>query len=178
MEIFDAGKKRGSRIFFKTGVDMVFSGVSFIGAYEDDETDHGIYELNKNGGAFFFGIDWDLFFGGTFPKTDFIWGFGCIWTFLFPVYSPKYDVNTFFEPWHFYATPTILFGYDLKIPNSNFKLTPQIKVGITCNPLIPDDLIRDMITVGGKYFQAEQYSGLYIDLSLAFSFVKITWRNK
>ena len=176
--IWDIGKKNGSRLFFKTGTDLVLSGISYTGAYLDRKSDdpkhnlNELYSLNINGGLFLTGIDWDFYFGGTIPKTDLIWGFGCIWTFLFPAYSPKYDVNTFFEKWHFYA----VFGYDIHIPNTNFKITPQVRAGFTCNPLIADDIIGDMSTVGGDYEQIDQYSGPYFDFSVAFSFTSFKWK--
>jgi|GEM_PF-1285961 len=176
MEIWDFGIKRGSRIFWKTGIDVVFSGISYAAAYEDDEGYPYTSELNINGGCFYTGIAWDIFIGGTFPKTNLIWGFGAIWTFLFPVYSPNIPVSSFNERWHFYATPTFLLGYDIFIANRRFKLTPQMRVGFTCNPLIPHDVV-DMEGPDNKYFPAEMYSGLYVDFSISFSFYSIEWKK-
>lgn len=178
--IWDVGIQKGSRLFVKHGVDLAFSGISYAGAYNDNVdnvTTYSMYSLDINGGAFFTGVDWDFYFGGTFPRTDLIWGIGCMWNFLFPSYSPKYDVTDFYEKWHFYAVPSIFLGYDIRIPNTKFKITPQLKAGFTCNPLIPDDLISDMATVGGDYVQADLYSGAYFEASVAFTFVSIQWKK-
>lgn len=175
--IWDIGVNKGSRIFIKHGVDLLFSGISFAGAYNDNGANISMYALNINGGAFFTGVGWDFYFGGTFPKTDLIWGFGCTWNFLFPTYSPKYNVANFFEKWHFYAVPSIILGYDIHIPDTKFKITPQLKAGFTCNPLIPDDLIRDMATVGGEYIQTDLYSGAYFEASVAFTFAAVQWKK-
>lgn len=184
--IWDIGKTRGSRIFFKTGIDIVFSGISYAGAYSDYDPndadhkfnkDHNMTSLNINGGAFYSGLDWDFFVGGTFPKTDLLWGFGCIWNMLFPAYSPIYNVNSFVENYQFYAVPAVLIGYDIVIPKTKLKITPQIRAGFTCNPIIPADLIRDMSIHGGSYIKHVMYSGPYIDFSVAFSFASIKWKN-
>ncbi len=176
MVIWDIGIKRGSRIYFKGGVDLVFAGLSYVGAYaNDNKFNVSMYPLNINGGAFFTGVDWDLFVGGTFPKTNLIWGFGCIWTFLFPSYSPKYNVIDLYQKFYFYATPAVLFGYDIIIPKSNFKITPQIRAGFTCNPVIPHELIRELRY---NYSVQEKYSGFYVDFSLAFSFAQIKWKEE
>jgi hypothetical protein len=178
--IWDIGKERGSRLFIKHGVDLVFSGIHFAGAYNDrvnNVDSYAMYELNTNGGALFTGVDWDFYFGGTFPKTDILWGIGCMWYFLFPSYSPKYNVAGFVEKWHFYAVPSVFFGYDFIIPNTKFKITPHIKGGFTCNPLIPDDLIRDMHAVGGDYVQVNIYSGAYFEAGVSFTFTSVRWRK-
>lgn len=180
--IWDIGVSKGSRLFFKTGVDVVFSGISFIGAYNDQSDNVRMYSLytinsNSNRGLFLTGLDWDFYIGGTFPKTDLIWGLGCMWVFLFPVYSPEYDTANFIEKWHFYAVPSLLIGYDFRIKNTKFKITPQLKAGFTCNPLIPDDLLRDMATVGGDYKQTELYSGAYFECSVAFTFASVQWKK-
>lgn len=185
MIIWDIGKKRGSRIFFKTGIDMVFSGISTVAYYNENEDNPETQLLDIEGGAFYMGLDWDIFIGGSIPKTDLIWGFGCIFTFLFPTYAPAHNVQTFREYYLFYAAPTILFGYDIFIPMTDFKITPQMRVGFTCNPLIPDDLLQDTTLTGGKFESpsyggtdgAGMYSGLYIDLSVAFSFFSIEWKD-
>jgi hypothetical protein len=182
MVIWDIGKKRGSRIFFKGGTDLIFSGLSFIGGYKQNDIAHTFYQYNMNGGAFYLGLGWDIFIGGTFPKTDLVWGFGCLFNFLFPSYSPTIAVSSFTQKYAFYAVPCIMLGYDIFIPNTKFKLTPQMRVGFTCNPLIPYDLLatrdyRDMYVVGGIYKPTAQYSGLYIDMSLAFSFITIKWKD-
>ncbi len=175
--IWDIGITKGSRLFFKHGIDLVFSGISYAGAYDDQSANFTMYALDIDGGALFVGIDWDFYIGGTFPKTDLIWGLGCMWNFLFPSYSPNNEVSGFFEKWHFYAVPSIFLGYDIHIPNTKFKITPQLKVGFTCNPLIPDDLIGDMATVGGDYKQTELYSGPYFDFSVAFTFASVQWKK-
>jgi hypothetical protein len=175
--IWDNGKARGSRIFFKTGLDLLFSGFSYAGAYDVVNVDHGMASLNINGGAFYSGLDWDFFVGGTFPRTDLIWGFGCIWNFMFPSYSPVYNVNSFVENYQFYAVPAVLLGYDIIIPKTKFKITPQIRAGFTCNSVTPGDLIRDMGTHGGSYIKHVMYSGPYIDFSVAFSFASVKWKD-
>ena len=58
-----------------------------------------------------------------------------------------------------------------------FKITPQIRAGFTCNPFIPDDLIRDTVTINGKFARTHAYSGFYGDFSVAFSFVGIQWKQ-
>ena len=183
------GKTRGSRLFVKTSTDLIFSGINYAGQYDNsgeyvaqgvfvgESTNHAMYPLDINGGAFYTGLDWDLFFGGTFPRTDLIWGFGCIFTFLFPVYSPKYNTASFIETWNFYAAPAILLGYDIFIPNTKFKITPQIRAGFTCNPIIPGDLIRDTSTTGGNWENFIKLSGPYIDFSVAFSFYSVQWKK-
>lgn len=182
MIIWDMGKKRGSRLYFKTGFDMLFSGLSFMGGYKEQEPNAQFYKYDDNGKAFYMGFDWDIYVGGTFPKTDLIWGFGSMFVFLFPTYSPNIPVSSFYEKYSFYAVPSILLAYDIFIPNTKFKITPQLKLGFTANPMIPDDLLgvegtRDMDTVGGNYVRDYLYSGLYIDISVAFSFLSITWKD-
>ncbi len=178
--IWDIGKKKGSRLFVKHGVDLAFSGINFAGAYNDNDknvTSYAMYSLDTHGGALFTGVDWDFYFGGTFPRTDLIWGIGSMWVFLFPAYSPGKDVGSFYEKWHFYAVPSVFLGYDFIIPNTKFKITPLIKAGFTCNPLVPDDVLEDMATVGGDYKQVALYSGAYFEASIAFTFASIEWKK-
>ncbi len=177
MVIWDIGKKRGSRIYFKGGLDLLFMGPTYFGIIEEDNGIGAVIEKSLNGGAFYTGFDFDLFVGGTFPKTDLLWGFGAIFHFTFPAYAPNIAVENFKsnERFAFYAAPSLLLGYDIFIPHTNFKITPQLRVGLTCLPLIPDDLIGDMDNY--KLDKTDMYSGLYIDLSLAFSFYAIQWKK-
>jgi len=205
--IWDMTKARGSRLFFKTSADFIFSGITYAGYYDNSGTyitpdtfvstasDHSMHQLNINDGLFLTGLDLDLFFGGSFPRTDLIWGFGCIFDFLFPTYSPKYDIPTYFlERSFFYAVPAVLLGYDINIPNTKFKITPQIRVGFTCNPVIPGDLLKEnnpnndmsidymdangnMLKRYGTYEKFISLSGPYIDFSIAFTFGSIQWKK-
>jgi len=177
MVIWDIGKKRGSRIYFKGGIDVLFMGPTYFGIIEEDNGIGSIIDRSLNGGAFYTGFDFDLFVGGTFPKTDLLWGFGSIFHFTFPAYSPVIGVENFKsgERFAFYAAPSLLLGYDIFIPYNNFKITPQIRVGLTCLPLIPDDLIGDMNNY--NLDKTDMYSGLYIDFSVAFSFYAIQWKK-
>lgn len=186
MIIWDNGKKRGSRIFFKSGIDFVFSGIHTVASYDDGVFPVTMKQHDINGGAFYVGTDWDIYLGGTLPKTDFIWGFGCMFTFLFPAYSPHANVLDFFQKYAFYATPSIIFGYDYFIPNTNFKITPQARIGFTCSSVIPYDLLDDVtlgntqkayIPAGYTEGEPEMYSGLYIDISVAFSFLSVEWKD-
>jgi len=130
-----------------------------------------------NGGAFYTGFDMDLCVGGSFPKTNLLWGFGCMFYFTFPGYSPLIPVYKFdpTERFAFYAAPFISLAYDIFIPDTGFKITPQIRTGITCNPLIPNDLVGGM----NQYDLAktEMYSGFYVDISVAFSFYSFQWKK-
>jgi hypothetical protein len=179
--IWDMGKAKGSRLFFKTGADFVLSGLSYSGGFYYDTLDHTMFQINTNGGAMFTGIDWDFFLGGSFPKTDLLWGFGCIYNFLFPSYSPKYNVSNFNQKWYFYAVPAIMLGYDITIPKTNFKITPQIRAGFTCNPVIPRELYannnsNEFSTYNNRYAQTLQ-SGPYFDFSIAFTFTSVKWKE-
>jgi hypothetical protein len=178
MVIWDMGVKRGSRLYFKTGIDMLFSGPTYIGYYNENTSNGSLYQANMHGSAFFMGMDMDFFFGGTFPKTDLLWGFGSIFNFMFPVYSPY--TTSFNTKFYFYATPSILLGYDIAIPDTKFKITPQIRAGITCVPVMPSEIISE--TAGyeqgyGHVLTTGFYSGFYIDFSVAFSFWNVTWKK-
>ncbi|MBN2546638.1 MAG: hypothetical protein JXB50_12630 [Spirochaetes bacterium] len=189
--IWDIGKKRGSRIFFKNGIDYVLSGLNFIGAYNvaatkyttdsDAETGNapGVMYALYDDGALYTGLSMDTFIGGTFPLTDLNWGFGCIFNFMFPVYSPANSVTNFTEKFHFYAVPSILLAYDIFLPNNNFKITPQLRAGFTCLPMIPNDLLNDTVNTkdNNSYVQSLYFSGFYADISVAFSFHSIQWKK-
>jgi len=183
MVIWDNGIKRGSRLYFKGGLDLDFAGVSFIGGYKDPNEGNmynyeknKLYEFDKHGGAFYVGLNWDLFFGGTFPKTNLLWGFGCSWNFLFPAYAPQLKVADFKEKYAFYAVPSIILGYDFFIPKTNYKITPQLRAGFTCMPFIPDDLIKSSIN-DSDFYPIANFSGLYVELSAAFSFISFQWKK-
>jgi len=66
-------------------------------------------------------------------------------------------------------------AYDIFIPNTKFKITPQIRTGITCNPLIPNDLVGGMDQY--DLTKTEMYSGFYVDISVAFSFYSVQWKK-
>src|SRR4030042_2995844 len=154
---------------------MDFFGLHFIGAYKDSTSSLYGYDLNKmygltdEVGIFYLGFNMDLFIGGTFPRTNLLWGFGCSWNFLFPAYSSTYDVKNFSEKFAFYAVPSIILGYDVFIPDSNIKITPQLRTGFTCNPFIPNDIIETTKTNETEYYPLESYSGIYLELSVAVS---------
>lgn len=177
MVIWDNGIKRGSRIYFKSGFDVLFSGPSFFGVMEGDSPMGTLTPSPLNGGAFYAGFDMDLYVGGTFPKTDLLWGFGSMFYFTFPGYSPLISVDKFdsTERFAFYAAPFISLAYDIFIPNTKFKITPQIRTGITCNPLIPNDLVGGMDQY--DLTKTEMYSGFYVDISVAFSFYSVQWKK-
>jgi hypothetical protein len=121
MVIWDVGKKRGSRVYFKTGLDLIFAGPSYYGIY-NDQTNSPMEAINLNGGLFSMGFGIDLYLGGTFPKTDLIWGFGSGFNFMFPVSGSNYNVSSFVERFHFYATPSVLIGYDFLYPTPILRL--------------------------------------------------------
>jgi len=194
MIIWDMGKKRGSRIFFKTCLDMLFSGPVYVNYYTSSEQDMTKIHTDYNGGASYIGTGIDFILGGTFPKTDLIWGIGSGFNFIFPLYSSYKSTLNFNQKFVFYATPSIMIGYDFFVPNTKFKITPQLRTGITCVPFYNDyysssgdqsfimsmasrDTINDDFfnKVSNKYSQTN--SGIYIDLSVAFSFYSVQWRK-
>ncbi|MCG8572893.1 MAG: hypothetical protein MJB14_22400, partial [Spirochaetes bacterium] len=150
--LFDVGKKRGSRMFIKSGIDFIFTmSPTYVGKTNgystwDETAKDGMKNLGLAGDINYLGFDMDLFFGGTFPKTDLIWSFGAIFNFVFPVYSENVPISSLksYERFRFFATPCISIGYDIHIPNTNFKITPQIRTGITCLPVIPHSLINNI----------------------------------
>ncbi|OHD05783.1 MAG: hypothetical protein A2086_09380 [Spirochaetes bacterium GWD1_27_9] len=178
MVIWDNGKKRGSRIFAKAGIDVLFAGPTYLGYYNYDPnkalSNDQLKSVNLNGGLLYTGFDLDLFIGGSFPKTDLLWGLGSMFYFMFPSYGQNYNVSSFSERFNFYAAPALLIAYDIFIPNTNLKITPQLRTGFTCLPLIPNDMMKNE-TDG--YKQKEMYSGFYIDLSVSFSFYAIQWKK-
>lgn len=174
--IWDMGKKHGSRIYLKWGIDYVYTMFpTLIGSMPDDLRFHWAQEENV-GALNYTGFNLDLFFGGTFPKTDLLWGIGSYFFFTFPIYSSRMDVTWFsdYEKFAFFAAPCITLGYDIFVPNSPFKITPQIAGGITCNPVMPDDVIDD---IGEKFESKSPYSGFFFSASVAFTFKSIQWRK-
>ncbi|HOV13086.1 MAG TPA: hypothetical protein PK771_02280 [Spirochaetota bacterium] len=190
MVIWDNGKKRGSRVYAKSSFDLIFSAPTYA-SYVNHDPQKSIndYSFSSNGdivnNSLYMGFGIDAYIGGTFPMTDLFWGIGSGFNFLFPTnpdaYKNKiYNLTGYYIPMNFYATPSLLLGYDIFIPNTNFKITPQLRTGFTCLPLIPKDLMSDssLKDSGGKEFKTKElYSGFYIDLSVAFSFYAIQWKK-
>ena len=177
MVIWDNGRKRGSRIYVKTGMDVLFSGPTNFGVISGESASGTLKKKSLNGGAFYSGFDLDLFFGGTFPMMDLFWGIGSVFYFTFAGYAPKVGIDNFNvnERFAFYAAPALILGYDIFLPNTNYKITPQIRTGITCIPLIPDDLVGGMDKYNSD--KTEMYSGFYVDISVAFSFYSAQWKK-
>ena len=175
MVIWDNGRKRGSRLYFKGGMDVVFAGPTYFGQMLGTNTSAAMEAVAMKGGIFYTGLDMDIYIGGSFPKTDLLWGIGSLFYFMFPTYSPEIPVSDFaaHEKFAFYAAPSLLLAYDIFIPNTKFKITPQLRTGITCYPLLPDDFFAD----GKSYNTNEMYSGFYIDISVAFSFFAVKWKK-
>lgn len=191
MVIWDNGKKRGSRLFVKSCIDLILSGPTYA-SYVDHNPDKAIndYTFSESGhltkSSLYAGFGFDVYIGGTFPKTDIIWGIGSGFNFLFPTNSDVYKNKNWFKNYYyegftpFYASPSLLIGYDITIPNTNYKITPQLRTGITCLPLIPKDIMTDSSrkdSAGNDFKTRESYSGFYIDLSVAFSFYAIQWKK-
>jgi hypothetical protein len=181
MVIWDMGIKRGSRLYVRTGIDLVFSGSTYTGFIDVDTKDGSMYPVNLHGGVFFTGLDMDIYFGGTFPKTDLLWGFGAIFNFDFPSYSPYKSVDSFNNKYYFYAVPSILLGYDIMIPDTMFKVTPMIRAGITCLPITTTDVINEELSGYKKGYNISTYSGyysgFYVDFSVGFSFFSKAWKK-
>ncbi len=175
MVIWDNGKKRGSRLYFKGGMDLIFAGPTYFGQMNGTDIYAPMNKVDLGGGIFYTGFDMDFYIGGTFPKTDLLWGIGSMFYFTFPVYCPTMAISDFssHEKFAFYAAPSLLLGYDIFIPDSKFKITPQLRTGITCYPLLPDDFFKD----NNSYNTTEMYSGFYIDISVAFSFFSVQWKK-
>ena len=175
MVIWDNGRKRGSRLYFKGGLDLCFAGPTYFGQMLGTNTAAAMEAVAMKGGIFYTGLDMDIYIGGSFPKTDLLWGIGSMFYFMFPAHSPEIAVSDFAanEKFAFYAAPSILLAYDIFIPNTKFKITPQLRTGITCNPIIPDNFFAD----GKDYNTNELYSGFYIDISVAFSFFAVRWKK-
>ncbi len=175
MVIWDNGRKRGSRLYFKGGMDLVFAGPTYFGQMLGTNTMAPMEDVPMQGSIFYTGLDMDIYIGGSFPKTDLLWGVGSLFYFMFPSYSPEIPVADFasHEKFAFYATPSLLLAYDIFIPHTKFKITPQLRTGITCYPLLPDDFFAD----GKDYNTNEMYSGFYIDISVAFSFFAVRWKK-
>ncbi len=190
MVIWDNGKKRGSRVYAKSSLDMIFSGPTYA-SFVNHDPQKNINDYNlTNGGdlinnSLYIGFGFDAFIGGSFPLTDIIWGLGSSFNFLFPTNPQAYKNNTYsmtgtYIPMNFYAAPALLIGYDIFIPNTNFKITPQLRTGFTCLPLIPKDLMSDdslKDPLGKEFKTKELYSGFYIDFSVSFSFYAIQWKK-
>lgn len=190
MVIWDNGKKRGSRVYAKSCLDVIFSAPTYAGfANHDPDKKINDYKFSDNGdlvtNSAYVGFGIDAFIGGSFPMTDLIWGLGSAFNFLFPTNPNSYKNSVYsltgtFIPMNFYAAPSLLIGYDIFIPNTNFKITPQMRTGFTCLPLIPKDLMSDysLRDNGGNLYKVkEYYSGFYIDFSVAFSFYSIQWKK-
>ncbi len=191
MVIWDMGVKRGSRIYFKSGINMIFMAPNYLGYLPaldpaNPSSTSTMNGVNLNGGAFYTGFNLDFIFGGSFPKTDLIWGLGVVLNFTFPSYSGiSLRPNYIHEEFAFFAEPFISIGYDFNIPDTKMKITPQLRTGFTCVPLIPDFLLSDMNKNGSvNYYSTEysanefgQYSGLFVEVSVAITFMSIEWRK-
>lgn len=186
--IWDSGKKVGSRIYLKSSLNLDLAALSFIGGYKDGYSKIYDYALNtmydirkkdKNGesGALYLGVVFDLFMGGSFPKTDLLWGVGCGFNFYFPAYTRVISVNELEEKFGFFTTPSILLAYDFFIPDTKLKITPQLVTGFTCLPLIQNELIEIKTYHPAKYYTLTPYSGIFTELSINFSFYSIQWKR-
>lgn len=168
MVILDMTKRRGSRLSVRSNIEMVFSGPVFIGETPNTIKYNELESKSLGNGAFYYGLNLDSFFGGTFPKTDLFWGIGSIFYFTFPVYNAK-ELGI-------YAVPSLLIGYDIEI--GDFRISPQSRFGITTIPLIPDSLVDDSNEYVSSTTTPENwYSGFYADFSVAFSFKKYQWKK-
>lgn len=187
--IWDNGKKIGSRVFLKSDINLDFAGLSFLGGYKDassklyDYSLNTLYDLqakddNNKDGAFYIGTTIELYMGGTFPRTDLVWGIGSGFSFYFPAYAVTKSAVTFNEKFKFFATPSLLLAYDFFIPETKLKITPQLIAGFTCNPLIPNDLVDiNNKYVKTEYYTLTPYSGAFFELSVLFSFMKLQWKK-
>jgi len=180
MIIWDNGKDRGSRIYFKGGLDWAFSGPTYMGYFnynpEEIVNKDTIKDIDIKKSLFYMGFSMDIFIGGTFPKTDLFWGIGAIFNFMFPVGSSSFSVSSWnnYDKFAFYVTPALSIGYDIFIPYTSFKITPQIRTGITCMPILPRAMLGD---AASGYYMKELYSGFFVDMSVAFSFKAFRWKK-
>ncbi len=173
--LWDMGVTRGSRLFLRYGIDMTFLAPNYLGITNDGMSYSSVEQVSLGNGAFYMGLSNDFYIGGTLPKTNFIWGLGTKFFFVYPVYTGGVTFDRD-EQFAFFAAPSLLLGYDIMIPNTYYKITPGLKVGFTCDPLIPNAYFPDM----GKYdgSAAENwYSGLYVELSVSVSVFGIKWKK-
>ncbi len=180
MVIWDNGRERGSRIYFKGGLDLAFAGPTYIGYFNYDANqvinDEPMTDIDIKDSVFYMGLSMDIFIGGTFPKTDLFWGLGAIFNFMFPTGSTSFNIMSWdsYDRFAFYVTPALVLGYDIFIPYTNFKITPQIRAGFTCMPIIPRGMLGG---AADGYYMKELYSGFYVDVSVAFSFKSFQWKK-
>ncbi len=197
MIIWDMGVKRGSRIYFKNGINMMFLAPTYFGhlPYYDftNQVSTDImqpFTNGINGGVLYTGVNLDFTLGGSFPKTNLLWGFGVVLNFTFPVFAPNFNLTRIMSDYpanqySFFAEPFIMIGYDILIPDTDIKITPQLRTGITTNPLVSDFLLGDMLkNTTTNYYTRDyetnnpgQYSGFFIELSVSISFIAIEWRK-
>ena len=180
MIIWDNGKDRGSRIYFKGGLDLTFGGPSYIGYFNHNPKEivnkDPMKDIDIKNSVFYLGISLDYFVGGTFPKTDLFWGLGVIFNFMFPAGSTSFFISSWdsYDRFAFHVTPALAIGYDIFIPYTPFKITPQLRTGFTCMPIIPRGMSGDAVD---GYYMKELYSGFFMDLSVAFSFKYFKWKK-
>lgn len=172
--IWDLGKKRGSRLFFISGVDVAFLGLNYLGHIPDTLTYNPMKTVSIKGGASSVGVDFDFFLGGTFPRTDLKWGVGSNFYFMFSSYSSVALSES--EKFSFFTTPSVFIAYDFFIKNTELKITPMLKTGITCVPMIPYDYFDNM-----NHYEASAaenwYSGIFVELSVSVAFKSFRWKK-
>ena len=124
---------------------------------------------------------YDLYFTGTFPRTDLKWGFGFDANFMFQSYASvvKPNDDEIFSP---FFTPSVLLAYDILLKKTAtviYKLTPMLKVGITCYPMVPDYFMENMSNYNylNESSPENWYSGFYIELSVSTSFMSFQWKK-
>lgn len=180
--MWDMGKTRGSRISLFGGLDVVFLGLNYMGHTDDGMAWSEMHDIDlEAGGAFYSGFKLDLYFCGTFPRTDLKWGFGFDANFMFQSYASvvkPYD-DEIFSP---FFTPSVLLAYDILLKKTAtviYKLTPMLKVGLTCYPMVPDYFMTNMSNYGYLKESSPEnwYSGFYIELSVSTSFMSFKWKK-
>lgn len=175
--IWDMGVKRGSRIFLFGGLDLVFVGLNYMAETKDTLLYNSINEIKlRGGGSLYIGLKLDLYVGGTFPLTDLKWGFGSDFYLTFHTYSETAVQNSeIFAP---FFTPSLLLAYDifLNAARTKYKITPMLKVGLTCYPLIPNRFLSDL-HLYNEVTAENWYSGLYVEFSVSASFLSIPWKK-
>ena len=99
--------------------------------------------------------------------------------------APTVGVDNFTDKFAFFTVPSLFLGYDIFIPDTEIKITPILKVGLTTNPFIP----RALVTDSDKYEKIDvrvendfddlknMYSGLFFELSVAVAFKSIQWKK-
>ena len=110
--MWDMGKTRGSRISLFGGLDVVFLGLNYMGHTNDGMTWSKMHDIElKEGGAFYSGFKLDLYFTGTFPRTDLKWGFGFDANFMFQSYASVVKPN---DDEIFYSVSSVSIRHSVK----------------------------------------------------------------